>query len=424
MTNSAGGNTGTTAGIGLTIALMSLWMNPAAQATTAPGYSESVVYAFTNTNGDGFQPAATLTPGSRGVYFGATDGGASCGGNIFELKPDRTGGFTETPIFAFDCFGKGGAPSGPPILDARGHLYGAAGIGGSSNNGIVYELKRTRTGGYKEVILYTFTGGSDGSFPGPVIADAAGNLYGTTGFGGGSCGCGTVYKLTPGNSGYTLSVLYTFQGGSDGSSPSFPLLLGSNGNLYGTTDFGGPSNTGTVFQLIPNGNAYTETVLYGFQGGTDGERVESGLIADSSGALYGTTGFGGKDGQGVVYKIVPSGQNSTETVLYNFQGGGDGIEPSYTPIMDGNGNLYGVTAQGGISNCGGVDGCGTVYELKLQSSGSYRKHTLYSFATAPDGNTPNGLLFGRGHTLLGTTIYGGSQNCDDGGCGTIVQLAR
>jgi uncharacterized repeat protein (TIGR03803 family) len=153
-------------------------------------------------------------------------------------------------------------------------------------------------------VLHAFTGGSDGGLPvAGLIADSSGNLYGTASEGGAS-GLGVVFKLTPGG---TETVLHSFTGGSDGKNPGAGLIADSSGNLYGTTQFGGASNAGVVFKLSPGG---TETVLYSFTGGSDGSEPFAGLIADSSGNLYGTTGKGGvgaSPGNGVVFKLAGTG---------------------------------------------------------------------------------------------------------------------
>jgi uncharacterized repeat protein (TIGR03803 family) len=155
-------------------------------------------------------------------------------------------------------------------------------------------------------VLYSFANSPDGAGPfAGLTLDSAGNLYGTTVTGGAS-GTGTVFKLAPnGSAGYTESVLYSFGAGPDGANPYAGLILDSAGNLYGTTPMGGASGFGTVFQLAPNGSAgYTESVLYSFGAGPDGEAPYAGLILDSAGNLYGTTFGGGSSGNGTVFKVT------------------------------------------------------------------------------------------------------------------------
>jgi uncharacterized repeat protein (TIGR03803 family) len=207
--------------------------------------------------------------------------------------------------------------------------------------------------------------------------DESGNIYGVTQNGGNvsdncgvglAIGCGTVFQLA---SDGTLTTLYTFTGGN-GSYPPAGLLMDKNSNLYGTTLSGGSSNfcglytgCGLVYELSPSG---TETVLYPFNGGADGGLPEAGLIADSQGNLYGTTSVGGGTGCGgygcgTVFEIAP---DTTETILYAFQGNSDGAFPVAALYLDGKGNLYGTTSSGGGTGCGG-GGCGTVFELSTKS---------------------------------------------------------
>jgi hypothetical protein len=209
---------------------------------------------------------------------------------------------------------------------------------------------------------------------GGVVADANGALYGTTFAGGGSLacvsssgplGCGTVFKLTPTGSNYTESVLHRFKGGSDGAAPWAPLVAGPNGIFYGTAQHGGNSTActnasivtgcGTVFEVKPTKNGYKLRTLYAFAGGNDGEYPLGALMIDNSGALYGTTEYGGngpcsengQTGCGIVFKLTPNDKNYIETVLYGFQGGTDGAFPYGFLIADAKGALYSTTRSGG-----------------------------------------------------------------------------
>lgn len=284
-------------------------------------------------------------------------------------------------------------------------------------------------------VLYSFTGGADGGFPDAgLIADGAGNLYGTTHFGGssscanGSIGCGVVFKLDPlGNE----TLLHTFTGGADGNEPSAALVRDAAGNLYGTTPYGGntggncsSSLCGVVFKLDPLGN---ETVLYSFTLGADGGYPWGGVIRDASGNLYGTTVFGGAYGYGVVFKLDPLGN---ETVLYSFTHGADGAFPYSGLIRDGAGNLYGTTSQGGntSNSCpnGGSFGCGVVFELDPAGN----ETVLYAFPGGASGWSPEaGLVRDRAGNLYGTTPFGGQTTgrCfvpspPAAGCGVVFKL--
>jgi uncharacterized repeat protein (TIGR03803 family) len=286
-----------------------------------------------------------------------------------------------------------------------------------------------------ETVLYSFTGGADGTDPNAgVIFDGSGALYGTTTLGG-TFNSGTVYKLTPQGEGHrwTSTVLHSFSGGTDGVSPFAGVIFDSSGALYGTTAFGGNSSYGTVYKLTPptdGGTLWKETVLYNFTGGADGANPSNGsLIFDSSGALYGGTINGGNSGNGTVYKLTPPAGGGTpwnETVLYSFTGGADGRYGSSSLIFDSSGALYGTAGGGG--NLGN----GTVYKLTPSASGTVWNLTvLYAFAagTGPnggvDGELPSyaPLIFDRSGALYGTTRAGGPCQGCGGGYGTVYKLS-
>ncbi len=299
-------------------------------------------------------------------------------------------GFTEILLHSFT-----GNPFDPIpglVMDSAGNLYGTITYAGTADAGIVFKVDPTG----KMTVLYNFQVGTDGRSPrGSLITDKAGNLYGTT-FYGGTAGGGTVFKVDPTGK---ETVLYSFQGGTDGEDPYAGLIMDNAGNLYGTTWYGGTAGTGTVFKLDPTGK---ETVLYSFQGGADGEDPYASLIMDNAGNLYGTTYSGGTCGDGIVFKVDPTGK---ETVLYNFQGGADGANSRGGLVMDSTGNLYGTTLYGGTSsNCSVSLGCGTVF--KLDPTG--KKTVLYSFQGGTDGSLPYaGLIMDSAGNLYGTTGGGG-----------------
>ncbi|MBV9104108.1 MAG: hypothetical protein JO060_10995 [Candidatus Eremiobacteraeota bacterium] len=277
-----------------------------------------------------------------------------------------------------------------------------------------------------ETILYSFKAGNDGGDPlGALIADSSGALYGTTAFGGGSgclfqAGCGTVFKLSPAKVGYHETILYRFQGGTDGDGPAAGLVADNSGALYGTTEYGGGSaNGGTVFKLTPSGSTYTETVLHVFTGGADGYAPLSSLLLGQNGVLYGTTLLGGTGscgggmGCGTVFSITPNGSEYTERIVYRFKGGKDGATPAAPLMSDSSGTLYGAAATGGIAHCGGApinDGCGTIFTLTPNRS-NFAFRVLHRFHGAPhDGANPFGSLVSYGGTIFGTTEYGGKRN--------------
>jgi hypothetical protein len=278
-----------------------------------------------------------------------------------------------------------------------------------------------------ENVIYTFTGGADGAIPyAGLIRDQFHNFYGTTIGGGnpacvvsGQTGCGVVFVLTPNpGGGWAQTVIYTFQGGHDGSYPSSELVMYRTGNLYGATAAGGDGSCevgfgpgcGTVFELAPDGRgSWTYTVLYRFQGGTsDGSSPQrAGLILDSSGNLYGNTTFGGGSGCegygcGVVFRLTRSGSQWAETILHAFDLATDGMGPSGSLALDRFGNLY------GSANEGGIIGAGIVFRLNPTPSGPWSESILYNFGQyAGDGNLPSGVTLGKDGDLFGANFNGG-----------------
>ena len=267
-------------------------------------------------------------------------------------------------------------------------------------------------------VLYAFKGGSDGAGPAGLIEDSAHNLYGTTGYGGGTgCGgqgCGTVFRLAADG---TETVLYAFHGHKDGQNPSSGVIEDEAGNLYGSTTSGGDTHgNGTVFKLAPDG---TEKVVHRFGGGSDGSGPK-GLIEDGAGNLYGTTYDGGGTGCemgygcGIVFRLAPDGK---ETVLYSF-GRYDGHHPEAGLIRDKAGNLYGTTAAGGGGGDCSYYGCGTVFKLAPDGT----ETVLYDFTHKHRGLWPTAAVMkDKSGNLYGTTSLGGS--CQADGCGTVFKLA-
>jgi len=292
-----------------------------------------------------------------------------------------------------------------------------------------------------EQVLYSFVGGTDGNNPdGGLVADSLGNLYGTTTWGGPDSVTpyGTVYELSPSaaaGGAWTKTVLYSFQGGaSDGATPFGTLIFDKLGNLYGTTQAGGPGNTGTVFELSPPavpGNSWTETVLFIFPADqSQGYWPFGKLTFDGIGDLYGTTEYGGTgksgascqiEGCGTVFQLKPPaapGGAWTASVLYNFGSFElDGAEPG-RGVAFYKGYLYGTTQTGGTT------GNGTVFRL-LQKEGVWYERILYNF-TGTEGAAPVGtVIFDDAGNLFGTMREGGITNTADCpyGCGGIFELS-
>jgi len=323
----------------------------------------------------------------------------------------------------------GASPMGVLVRDAAGNVYGTT-IGGGTGKcskmgcGTVFKLNKSG----QQVWLYSFEGGNGLNPEAGLVRDAAGNLFGTTVYGGDTkCvppeGCGTTFKLS--NTGKKETVLHKFTGTPDGWFPEALLVEDLQGNLYGTTYLGGSSSLGAVFRIDKTGK---ETILHSFagppDGGGDGAFSYQGVIRDATGNLYGVTDAGGAYGDGVVYKLDSTG---TETLLYSFPGGPNGGGPNSVLIADAGGNLYGTTKEGGNAECGG-SGCGVVFELSPQSDGSWTETVLYTFCSlsnCADGALPlaGPLVRDSEGNIYGTTYFGGAyHNCDVDGCGAVFKL--
>jgi len=369
---------------------------------------------------------------------------------------------TFTTLHNFKGSPDGAIPFGGVVRDKARSFYGTTEAGGKKSCslvqtgcGTVFKLDTSGT----ETVLYNFSqSGAAGFWPlAGVVADRAGNLYGTTYYGGNfacpgnSAGCGTVFKRSPGGK---LTVLHTFAGGTtDGCNPWGGLTRDQAGNLYGTTFGCGASNTGTIFQIDTKGNF---TLLHSFVWYIEGQLPQyTSLLLDKLGNLYGVAAWGGSANQGTLYMLSPSG---ALTVLHNFAGGAtDGCHPVGTPAMDRAGNFYGVTDSCGSSNdgiiwkvsntgvetvlwnfTGGADGAvpfgGVLVDAKsnlygdtsggntnvgsaYRLSASGKLKVLHTFAS-PNGYYPiGGLLRDNAGNLYGTTAYGGS-----GLGGTVFKL--
>jgi uncharacterized repeat protein (TIGR03803 family) len=317
----------------------------------------------------------------------------------------------------------GVTPQAGVISDGSGKLYGTTSQGGIYGAGVVFELSRGVNGKWTEKVLHNFCTGincADGNYPiASLIEDKAGNLYGTTYYGGdGGCytGCGTVFRLERGKNGKWIEkVLHSFNNnGKDGFRPQGSLALDSSGTLYGTTFSGGAhpncdgSGCGAVFELKPEANGkWVQKLIHSFDNnGIDGFSPEGGLLIDALGNLYGTTPSGGRHSYGTVFELTRGMNDSwTETMVHSFNGENSGGFPQSSVVMDSTGNLYGATADGGDLKCNPNIGCGIVFEFMPDANGKWREkvlryfHTPYSF--------PNGLLLDAVGNLYATTLQGG-----------------
>ena len=353
---------------------------------------------------DGGTPNTPVILDRKGNLYGtALQGGANNDGVVFKITPKGD----ETTLYSFAGGSDGDKPEAGVVIDKNGNLYGTTNLGGPSDQGTAFRLATDGT----ETVLHAFTGGSDGGYPqANLLLDSAGDLYGTTVSGGRGCsdGCGTIFKIAPDG---TFTTLYTFAGGDDGWFIMAGLIADRKGNLYGTAQVGGSHGFGTVFRLSQRG---AFKVLYAFQGGNDGAYPQAGLIRDASGNLYGTTRSGGGSnacgdyGCGTIFRLASDG---TETVLHAFSGGSDGGEPYGGVTADLSGNLYGTAITGG-----GVDGLGTVFELR--SNGSFR--VLHTFEGQSDGAWPEaGVALDESGNVYSTAYAEGPD-----GWGTVFKIRQ
>lgn len=386
-----------------------------------------VLLALMMTSGCGGSNSSGNGSGGSGSGSGGSGSGGGGGGG---------GNPSESVLHTFTGNSDGGLPANNLVRDAAGNLYGVAGGGNPTcfqglGCGVVFELTPQSNGGWTESVLYTFQGGADGSGPeAGLLIDKAGNLYGVTGFGGviSGCpdndGCGTVFQLKPsGNGVWTKTTLYSFAGGADGEGPNGPLIFDQMGNLYGVTIYGGgvfgpacgSASCGTVFELSPNsGGGWTETVISAFGNAGNNSTYPVGSLLLLDGNLYGVTEQGGAAAGGTAFGLGRLNGLWTRSLISSLDWG-----PEAGLISDDKGNLYGTTSGGGTGNCPQSQGCGTVFQLSL---GTGTLTTLYDFAGGTDGANPVGLTLFKSH-LYGITSSGGNTGCVGRGCGTVFELS-
>jgi uncharacterized repeat protein (TIGR03803 family) len=373
-------------------------------AASLSGQTEKTLHNFNTL--DGSSPQSGLTMDAAGNLYGTTaEGGTYGAGEVFELRPNGSGGWTETVLYSFTGGADGSTPfSSGVIFDSSGNLYGTTVTGGAKNKGAVFELSPAATG-WSERVLYSFRSGNDGALPyAGLVFDPAGNLYGAT-YQGGHYSVGTVFELSPSGHGqWTEKVIHAFFG-NDGEGPLGSLTIDSNGNLYGTTFSGGSHNYGVVYRITPSSTGtWTESVLHAFTGGGDGGWPNAMRPAlDSSGSIFGTTQVGGAFGSGTVWRLYSAGGAWREQVLYSFEGN-VADSPVSGVVFDAAGNLYGTCS----NLTGGITSVGAVYELIRQSSGRWNGTILHAFFGA-DGAYPVGpVLLDAAGNLYGTTSLGGA----------------
>jgi len=324
-------------------------------------------------------------------------------------------------IYSFKGNGDGQYADTDLVADKAGNLYGTTVQGGIHGEGTVWVLSPSGNN-WIHTALYSFTGGDDGGEPYKgVTLDAEGNIYGTAGIGGksvGQCserGCGVIFKLTKSGSAYNYAVIHYFIGGDDGYGPGTGVTLDDRGIVYGTTPTGGGFDLGVVYALIPNDSGnWTERIIHTFTGGVDGAGGSAArLLLRGSGTVFGLCTSGGAHGAGNVYELTPTATGEfKEIVLYAFRGEPDSGFPYGGIATDASNNLYGTTYYAGSNDLG------TVYRLS-RKNGAWTESALYSFKGDTDGDGPIGtLVMGSNGKLYGTTSEGGGA-CD---CGTIFEV--
>jgi uncharacterized repeat protein (TIGR03803 family) len=378
---------------------------------------------------DGKYPQAVLIFDQAGNLYGTTPEGGDQGlGTVFKLAPNADGSWRESVLYSFcsrtNC-GDGAQPAAGLVFDQAGNLYGTTLSRGANDRGTVFKLAPNADGSWRESVLHSFcslTNCGDGNYPvADLVFDQAGNLYGTTGYGGGANDGGTVFKLAPNADGsWRESVLHSFcslTNCGDGAFPFANLIFDQAGNLYSTTEQGGAHSEGTVFKLAPNADgSWRESVLHSFCSRTncgDGEFPLTSLIFDQAGNLYGTTQLGGAHGLGgTVFKLAPNADGSwRESVLHSFcsrTNCGDGKLPLASLIFDQAGNLYSTTAYEGDPSCNSGYGCGVVFKLVPNSNGGWKETVLHTFFDHPGAIPLAGVIFDPAGNLYGTSSGDGS----------------
>jgi len=376
------------------------------------------IYSFEGFSGGESPNSNIVAPTSAPHYpqiIGSTEfGGGSYGlGTVYGLTQSKTGTWTEAVLYSMHGSTDGWRPNGiaiPGHLDGTEPAFVTSFAGGASGNGAIAVLRPNPSGSWTLLSAYSFAGYPDGAAPfGPVVPDQHGNLYGTT-YGGGLYNEGTVYRLQPNNSNYTESIVYNFQGGSDGAAPRAGLTIDREGALYGTTQYGGEGNAGdgTVFKLTPSASGFTESVLHRFGGNPDGSQPYAGVCVDQWGALYGTTALGGTTDYGTAFKLTPNlAGGYMERVLWSFGSvHRDGIAPEGNVIVANDGEIYGTTINGGRS---GPSGSGTIFTLKRPSSGNSYVETLFSFNGSNGAGPSAGPTTDSKGDLYVPTLGGGAH---------------
>lgn len=366
---------------------------------TAPASAKSfqVIHDFTNGT-DGGVPPYTLILDKKGRLLGtANEGGANGAGIIFRMT-HRKSGWSLAPIYNFS--GTEGQP-GWGLTAFKGNFYAnalyAEVMGGPCGSAL--QIKPSQS-----VLMHTYVMKQDGCPTGNLVLDRSGNVYGVTQDGGAN-GWGSIFELSDSGGSWTQTILYSFQGSSDGGAPYSGLVFDKAGNLYGSATAGGlggcGQGCGTIFELSPSKSGWSYNVIYSFQGGNDGGQPTAGLVFDNSGNLYGAAESFGANGGGTVFELSPSGGSWNFNLLASLSGNGG---PVVSLTLDSTGTIYGTNF------FDGADGYGSVFKLS-QSGGTWTYKDLHDFTSRSDGGYPGGgvTVDSKGH-LFGTAVLGGENN--------------
>jgi uncharacterized repeat protein (TIGR03803 family) len=388
------------------VAFVAFFVSVATAASTT-----HVLYSFLG-DADGEYADTDLVTDSAGNIYGSTvQGGSYGGGTVFQVTPAGV----HTVLYSFTGGTDGGEPYKGVTLDAQGNIYGTAGVGGKyvgpctdTGCGVVFKL--TNSGGtWNYSVIHSFTGGSDGWGPGAgVTVDSHAAVYGMTPLGGKS-NAGVIYQLKRDASGtWREKIIHSFTGGNDGLGGSAGRLLPDGaGGFFGACTAGGANGDGVVFRISPGASgSWTLKPLYQFKGMPDAGFPYGSLLRDKSGNLYGTSYYDGANDLGAVYKLTNNGGSWSESVLYSFKGGSDGSGPISNLVFDSAGNLYGTASEGGSASCG----CGTIFRLS-PSGGTWKESTVHQFMGPPDGAfVYNGMVVDNLGNFYGATVHGGTAN--------------
>jgi uncharacterized repeat protein (TIGR03803 family) len=410
-----------TASTSLIVAL-TLWSGgmPASAAT------ERILWSFTGSP-DGAFPQAGLTIGAGGSFLGTTEYGGATGtlcpngcGSVFEISLNRNGAGSESVLHSFDNQWLGAFPNCELILDRAGDIFGTTPTG--RLEGDVFELKRASAWQY--LVVHSFLG-VDGVSPwAGLVSDAKGGLYGVTA-GGGRALQGVAFEVPPIPGIQSARILHTFAG-ADGDGPYTPMIFDPAGNLFGSTNYGGNQSCGggcgVVFELTLGKFGWTETVIHRFSG-NDGA-APGMLVRDRRGDIFGSTVGGGTargcvPGCGTIFELTQTAPGMWNHAVIHAFTGSDGFAPRGNLVLDASGNLYGTSSNGGgPGQCSQQGGCGVAFELSPSAGGQWKYQKLHAFGSGTDGQFPNGVIRDPQGNLYGTTLGGGIANV-----GTVFEIS-